>query len=275
MKTKSLSIFLVALFVVGMNLGAEEDKNENKEGGNFEYEIMKGSIPVFDFSSFKMILIGNDKVGKSALCNKICKNEFSENYVATAGLELNYLYFKIKNTSNEPVLRYQIYDCCGQGIYRSLITNFYKDTKFFLLAYDVTNDESFNDIDGWVNEVKAHNTDEHIHFVLIGTKIDLEDKRVVSKEAGEKFAEENGMKFVEVSAKTSDGIKKLEYILAKIIYEEFKKDKDPKKKVKDENDEKRNEIKLEYDIEVDLIGGKKSTHSSSLCDCCKEICDNC
>ena len=274
MKTKSLSIFLVALFVVEMNLGTEEDKNENKEGGNFEYEIMKGSIPVFNFSSFKMILIGNDNVGKSALCNKICKNEFSGEYSPTVGFELKYLYFKIKNTSNELLLRYQIYDCCGQEIYRSLITNFYKDTKFFLLAYDVTNEESFKNIENWVNGVNLNKTEKHIHFVLIGTKIDLENERTVSKEDGENFAKKKGMKFVEVSAKTGDGIKDLEDILAKIIYKEIKKKK-KKKKEEDESDEESDEIKIGNNIKVDYMMGEDPTHSSSLCDCCKKICENC
>ena len=228
METKSLTIFLVALFVGEMNLGAEEDNNKNEEGENFEYEIVKSDINVFDFY-LKMILIGNDKVGKSALCNKICKNEFPENYVATVGFEFFNLNFRIVS-DKKPVLKNQIWDCCGQEAYKSLITNYYKNTKFFLLAYDVTNEESFKNIENWVNGVKLHKTEKHIHFVLIGTKIDLENERTVSKEDGENFAKKKGMKFVEVSAKTGDGIKDLEYILAKIIYEEFKKDEKKKKK---------------------------------------------
>ena len=269
MKTKSLSIFLVALFVVEMNLGTEENNNKNEEGEDFKYEIVKDYISDFNFS-LKTILVGDSNVGKSALCNKICKNEFSGEYSPTVGFELKYLYFKIKNTSNELVLRYQIYDCCGQEKYRSLITNFYKDTKFFLLAYDVTNEESFKNIENWVNGVNLNKTEKHIHFVLIGTKIDLEKERKISKEDGKKFAEENGMKFVEVSAKTGDGIKDLEDILAKIIYKEFKK-KEKKKKEEDESDE----IKIENDIKVDYMMWEEPTHSSSLCDCCKKICENC
>ena len=92
-----------------------------------------------------------------------------------------------------------------------------------------------------------------------GLKFDLKDNRKVPKEAGENFAKTNNMRFVEVSAKTGDGIKELENILAKIIYEEFNKEK---KKVED-------------DSEGDFIVGEKPTHSRSLCDCCKEICDNC
>ena len=262
MKTKSLSIFLVALFVVGINLGAEEDKNENKEGEKFEYEKMDKEEPVSEADlCLKTILIGNNNVGKSALITKICKNEFLENYISTVGFELFCLIFKIVSDENKlgPILKLQIWDCCGQEIYKSLITNLCQNARVFLLAYDVTDEKSFKDIDGWVKDMKAKNTDKSIPFVLIGNKIDLEDARVVSKEAGKKFAEEKGMEFVEVSAKTGDGIKELEKILAKIIYEEFKK-----KNVKDENDEKN-----------DFVKYKKDTYSSSLCDCCKKICENC
>ena len=174
MKTKSLSIFLVALFVVEMNLGAEEDNNENKKGENFEYEKINWAINTkYDFN-LKTLLIGNSKVGKSALITKICKNEFSEVYDATVGFEFFSLIFKIVSDENKlgPVLRlrYQIWDCCGQERYRSLVDSFYGSVRVCLLAYDVTDEKSFKDINGWVNDVKTNNTDKTIHFVLDGFK---------------------------------------------------------------------------------------------------------
>ena len=223
MKTKSLSIFLVALFVVEMNLGTEENNNKNEEGEDFKYEIVKDYISDFNFS-LKTILVGDSNVGKSALCNKICKNEFSGEYSPTVGFELKYLYFKIKNTSNELVLRYQIYDCCGQEKYRSLITNFYKDTKFFLLAYDVTNEESFKNIENWVNGVNLNKTEKHIHFVLIGTKIDLEKERKITKEKGEKFKELNNLDlFMEASAKSGINAQNIFVQAAKLLYQDYLK----------------------------------------------------
>ena len=272
MKTKSLSIFLFVLFVAGMNLGAAEDENENKEGEKFKYEKIGGEVPFSDVAlSLKTILIGNSMVGKSALREKICKNTFPKGYSATIGFEFSNLIFRIVSDENKlgPVLRHQMWDTFGKEIYRSLITSFYNNASVVLLVYDVTNMKSFNDIDGWVNDAKTNNTDKTIHFVLIGNKIDLNDNRKVTKETGEKFAKANGMKFVEVSAKTSDGIKKLEYILAKISYEEIKKYNiyEEKKEVE--------EKKEEEDIEVDSIEGGKHTHGSSLCDCCKKICENC
>jgi len=272
MKTKSLSIFLVALFVVGMNLGAEEDKNENKEDEKFGYKIISEDVPATDVNFYlKMILIGNSMVGKSVLFGKICKNEpFSEAYSSTVGFEFSTLDFKIGSDKDEPVLRYQMWDLCGDEIYRSLITSFYNNVSVVLLVYDVTNVKSFEDIDGWVKEAKEKNPKVIEHFVLIGTKIDLNDNRKVTEETGKNFAEKNGMKFVEVSAQTGDGIEDLKDILAKIIYEEFKK-----KNVIDENNEKKDEKIIENDSEVDSIEGGKHTHSSSLCDWCKEICGNC
>ena len=266
MKTKSLSIFLVALFVVEMNLGAEEemqeknndDKNEKNKG--IGYVIIKEKIDTFDLS-LKMLLTGDDKVGKSALITKICNNNFLENYISTVGLEFFTLNFNILSDNDKPVLICQIWDCCGNELYRSLVTNFYRNTNVCLLVYDVTNEKSFNDIDVWLKTAEENSNGEIEHFVLIGTKIDLEDGRAVSKDAGKKFAKDNGMKFVEVSAKTDVGIDDLKNILAKIIYEEFKKNKEKEKE--------------EDDSEGGSIGGKKPTHSSSLCDCCKKICDNC
>lgn len=291
MKTKSLSIFLVALFVVEMNLGAEEemlfeeeknndDKNEKNKG--IGYEIIKEEIDTYDLS-LKILLIGDDNVGKSALITKICKNNFLENYISTMGFEFFTLDFRILSDNDKPVLRCQIWDCCGNELYRSLVNNFYRNTKVCLLVYDVTNEKSFNDIDVWLNTAKENDDGEIEHFVLIGTKIDLEDGRAVSKDAGKKFAKDNGMKFVEVSAKTDTGLDDLKVILAKIIYEEYKKGNEKKKeneeeekgKVEDRNGKKSNEIIEEDDINLGYMMLENHTNSSSLCDCCAKICDNC
>ena len=271
MKTKSLSIFLVALFVVEMNLGTaeeipfEEEKNnddKNEKNKGIKYEIIKGKIPTYNFS-LKTVLIGDDKVGKSALITKICNDNFSEGYNATLWFEYFILGFNIVSDEDKPVLKYEIWDCCGQEYYRSLITNFYNNAIVFLLVYDVTNVKSFEDIDVWLKTVKEKSHDGIEHFVLIGTKIDLNDDRKVTKEIAQKFAEEKGMKFVEVSAKTGEGIEKLENILEEIIFEEFKKYKEKNKKI------------IEDGIEYDSIMEEKHTRSSSLCDCCKKICEIC
>ena len=278
MKTKSLSIFFVALFVVEMNLGTEEeipfeeeknndDKNEKNKG--IEYKIIKEKIYTYNLS-LKMLLIGDDNVGKSALITKICNNNFLEKYIPTIGFEFFTLYFKILSDNDKPVLRCQIWDCCGQELYRSLITDFYRNVSVCLLVYDVTDKKSFNDIDGWLKEAKEKNPKGIEHFVLIGNKIDLNGNRKVTKEEGEKFAEENGMKFVEVSAKTGDGIEKLENILAKISYEEIKK-----YNIYEEKKEVEEKKKEEDDSEYDFSELKKPTRSSSLCDCCKDICGIC
>ena len=179
MKTKSLSIFLVALFVVEMNLGTEEeipfeeeknndDKNEKNKG--IEYKIIKEKIYTYNLS-LKMLLIGDDNVGKSALIEKIFQDKFSEDYKRTPGVKYFILGFNIVSDEDKPVLIYQIWSCGGDEKYRGLIKLFYQNVRVCLLAYDVTNEKSFNDINGWVNDVKDKNTDKTIHFVLIGTKI--------------------------------------------------------------------------------------------------------
>ena len=117
-----------------------------------------------------------------------------------------------------------------------------------------------------------------------GLKFDLKDNRKVPKEAGENFAKTNNMRFVEVSAKTDAGIKDLENILAKIIYEEFKKDnvyeefkknkKENKKKMKvmKKEEEKKEEEKKEEEKKEEE---KKEEMEQNCCECICKFIKNC
>ena len=101
----------------------KEKKEEEKKGGDDseEYEILSEDYTNFDLS-FKLIVIGDSGVGKSCLTNKATKNIFDDTYNATVGFEFSTLNIKLK----EKVIKLQIWDTCGQELYRSLITNYYK-----------------------------------------------------------------------------------------------------------------------------------------------------
>ena len=75
--------------------------------------------------SFKIIIIGDSSVGKSCLANKVAKNIFDNKYNATLGFD----YFSIFLKMDNKVIKLQIWDTCGQEIYRSLITNFYRNSS--------------------------------------------------------------------------------------------------------------------------------------------------
>jgi len=87
-----------------------------------------------------------------------------------------------------------------------LTSSYYRGAQGIILIYDITNRESFDNLKNWLKEVNLYATYTDTVKLLVGNKIDLEAKRQVSEEAGEQFASENGMLFIEASAKTRTGV---------------------------------------------------------------------
>ena len=105
---------------------------EENKGEKTDYEILTDDYPKYDLS-FKIIIIGNSGVGKSCLSVKATRNAFEENYSATVGFE----FFNFNIKLQEKVVRLQIWDTCGQEIYRSLITNFYRNSSLAFIVFAI------------------------------------------------------------------------------------------------------------------------------------------
>ena len=102
------------------------------ETQTFVSEVLPEDCPKYDLS-FKVIVIGNSGVGKSCLSIKATKNIFENNYLATVGFEI--FAFNVK--LNDKIIKLQIWDTCGQEIYRSLITNFYRNSSLAIIVYAI------------------------------------------------------------------------------------------------------------------------------------------
>jgi small GTP-binding protein len=190
---------------------------------------------VFSDYSFKIILIGNSGVGKTSLTMKATKNIFNLNYNATVGFEFSTFIVKVDNY----IIKLQIWDTCGQEIYRSLISNFYRNSSLAVIVYSIIDTSSFDSIDQWLKELKS-NSSPDIKIFLIGNKLDLEDQRVITTEQGKMIQTDYNLDlFVESSAR--DG-KNTEYIFveaAKLLYNDY----------------------VKYKIGNPLIGKTKSTNN--------------
>ena len=88
----------------------------------------------------------------------------------------------------------QIWDTCGQEAYRSLITSFYRNASLAILVYSIDNQNSFDDIEAWLNEIKSQSNPETKIF-LIGNKTDLEDQRQIPVETAKVFSTEHSFNF--------------------------------------------------------------------------------
>lgn len=178
-------------------------------------EFIPDEMVKYDLS-FKIIIIGDSGVGKSSLTLRATKNQFQEYYNATVGFE----FFSLNLKMEESIIKLQMWDTCGQEIYRSLISSFYKNSSLAMIMYSIDNEESFRHLDYWIKEIK-NNSSPNIKIILIGNKVDLEDKRVISKEEADNFARENGIDEVyETSAKTGFNAKTIFSKAAQILYKE-------------------------------------------------------
>ena len=188
---------------------------------DFTYELLPENLLQFDLS-FKIIVIGDSSVGKSCLTNRATINLFEDTYTATVGFE--FLSFNIKIDGK--IIKLQIWDTCGQELYRSLITNFYRNASLAIIVYAINSRDSFENIEMWLRELRTHSNPDAKVF-LIGNKNDLDNERVITKDQGEKFCKNNKLTlFIESSAKTGFNSKKIFIKAAKLLLDEHLKYKE-------------------------------------------------
>ena len=188
---------------------------------NYQIEILNQELTEFELN-FKIIIIGDSGVGKSCLSLRATKNVFESLYSPTIGFEFMTFFIKV----DKKPIKLQIWDTCGQEVYRSLISSFYNNSSLAIVVYSIDNEESFNNLEFWLNELKTKGNPD-INLFLIGNKADLEDNRKVSKEAAQEFAENNKIKlFLETSAKTGFNAQNIFIEAAKLLYEQHLKYKD-------------------------------------------------
>ncbi|KAK7832748.1 hypothetical protein U0070_026944 [Myodes glareolus] len=102
-------------------------------------------------------------------------------------------------------IKLQIWDTAGQERFRTITTAYYRGAMGIMLVYDITNEKSFDNIKNWIRNIEEHASSD-VERMILGNKCDMNDKRQVSKERGEKLAIDYGIKFLETSAKSSTNV---------------------------------------------------------------------
>jgi small GTP-binding protein len=129
----------------------------------------------------KFIIVGDSYVGKSNLLLQYTNKKFSECHDITIGVEFGLQTISYMNRT----YKVQIWDTAGQETFKALTRNYYRNAIGCLLVYDIGRKESFDNIIGWLDDVKKY-SNENIIIVLIGNKSDSE--RQVSYEEGQEYA---------------------------------------------------------------------------------------
>lgn len=148
----------------------------------------------------KVIILGDSGVGKTSLMNRYVNKKFSTQYKATIGAD-----FVTKDVVvDDKLVTMQIWDTAGQERFQSLGVAFYRGADCCVLVYDVTAPTTFKSLDSWRDEflIQASPRDpENFPFIVIGNKIDQENRAVSSKRAQAWCQSKNNIPYFETSAK--------------------------------------------------------------------------
>lgn len=149
----------------------------------------------------KIVLVGHTNVGKTCIVRQATTGVFSEDSAPTLGASY---VSKLANVNGTEV-RLQIWDTAGQERYKGMTPMYYRGAQTALIVYSVTDSESFESVDGWLNSLRE-NAEPDITLFLLANKCDCDSDRTVTTEQGQEKARSMGAHFYEVSAKTGQNI---------------------------------------------------------------------
>lgn len=161
----------------------------------------------------KVIMVGSGGVGKSALTLQFMYDEFVEDYEPTKADS-----YRKKVVLDGEECQIDILDTAGQEDYAAIRDNYFRSGEGFLCVFSITEPESFEATSEFREQIlRVKGDDEHIPFLLVGNKADLEDKRQVSADEAQTKAKEWNVAFVETSAKTKANVDKVFFDLMREI----------------------------------------------------------
>jgi len=147
---------------------------------------------------FKLVLLGESAVGKSSLVLRFVKGQFHEFQESTIGAAFLTQTVCLDDTT----VKFEIWDTAGQERYHSLAPMYYRGAQAAIVVYDITNADTFERAKSWVKELQKQ-ASPNIVIALAGNKADLTTNRIVEYDEASAYAEENGLLFMETSAKTA------------------------------------------------------------------------
>lgn len=153
--------------------------------------------------TYRVLLVGDAGVGKSSLLSQFVNYSYSDNYQTTIALDYQQRTLPIEHTN----ITLHLFDLAGKEQYRDIRRAQYRGDIVILFVYDVTDDSSFLNVGAyWLTEINSAERAPEPSYWLVGTKCDQINHKVVDHATAKQFAELHGMRFMEVSAKTSTNV---------------------------------------------------------------------
>ena len=171
-------------------------------GGSFSFNAAAPAVvvPPRDPNKFKLILVGDGGVGKTALVHKLLTGSFKHEYVATLGVEVRCLDFH----TNRGVLKFNCWDTAGQEKFGGLRDGYYIKGQCAIIMFDVTARITYKHVPNWHRDLTR--VCDNIPIVLVGNKVDVKDRKVTAKSIT--FHRKKNLPYYDISAKSNYNFEK-------------------------------------------------------------------
>ena len=164
----------------------------------------------------KILLIGESGVGKTCVLQRFNKGDFLVNHLTTIAIDFKMKIYEINGVK----LKMQIWDTAGQERFNTLTANFFKAAQGIILVYSVTDANSFQAINKWINQIQ-NNSPKNVKILLVGNKVDLENDRVISSEQGTECAKKFGLEHMETSAFTGQNVNEVFHKIGEMMLKDI------------------------------------------------------